>query len=133
MIDVSLKFLADELNKFLILKNIGSATEKKLVLGNIFKAIDGDSSVQNDLVNKAVLSLVNIEEDRVAKIQENYVRTFDGVIYKNPPLLLNLYILISVNPGNNINNYNDSLKWLSVIIQFFQYKNIFTSNKPPFA
>jgi hypothetical protein len=127
MIDISLKFLADELNKFLSLK-IGIHTDARLVLGNVFKAIDGDGSGQNNLSSKAILSLVNVEEDRVAKIQENYTKTFDGVIYKSPPVLLNLYILISIGPGVA---YNDGLKWLSYFIQFFQYKNVFMPESHP--
>ena len=127
MIDLSLKFLTDELNKFLSLKLGTITTDQRLVLGNVFKATEGDGGGTNNLSNKAILSLVNVEEDRIAKIQENFVKTYDGVIYKSPPVLLNLYILISVN----LSNYNEGLKWLSHFIQFFQYKNTFTPDTHP--
>lgn len=117
MIYESLKFLADEINKYLSLK-MGIETDPRLVLGNVAKVFDNDAS----LTNKAILSLVNVEEDRVSKQQENYTKTFTGVNYKAPPLYLNLYILFALNR----NTYAQSLEGLSHIIQFFQFQNVFT-------
>jgi hypothetical protein len=66
--------------------------------------------------------LVNIEEDRISKSPENYVRQDNNLIYKNPKIYLNLYALFAVN----LSSYPESLKRLSFIIQFFQYQNVFT-------
>src|SRR5687767_1759869 len=123
MIRESLQFLVDELNKYLILKGTTTIDPPRLVLGNISRVFDPDAgSTTNSLTNKAVLSLVNIEEDRVAKKQENYIKTDITTRYKRPPLYLNLYILFSVNRTS----YSDSLSWLGHILQFFQHQHVFT-------
>jgi hypothetical protein len=74
-----------------------------------------------------MISLVNIEEDRVSKQQENYVKTDVSTKFKSPPLFLNLYLLISINR----NNYAQSLTWLGHIMQFFQFQNVFTPVSHP--
>lgn len=122
MINETFRFLTDELNKYLALK-LGATSEARVVLGNVARAYDPDTPAGADpVINRAILSLVNIEEDRVAKQQENYVKTDISVKYKNPPLHLNLYVLISVNR----NSYTQSLTWLGHILQFFQFQNVFT-------
>lgn len=76
----------------------------------------------------AFISLVNIEEDRVSRSQENFVRsTSNSIVYKNPKVYLNLYLLFSVN----LSSYTESLKRLSYIIQFFQWRNVFTPLSSP--
>jgi hypothetical protein len=126
MISETLKFIADEVNKYLNQK-LGVITDPRLVLGNLAKSMDSDSSGLNSLSNKAILSLVNVEEDRVAKQQENFVKSDAGVLYKNPPLHLNLYIVLAVNRTD----YAESLRWLAFIIQFFQYQKVFTQQSHP--
>jgi hypothetical protein len=121
MINESLQFIADELNKYLVLK-MGPANEPpRLVLGNVSRLFDGEAAAAG-LVNKVILSLVNVEEDRVAKQQENFVRTDVSTRYKNPQLYLNLYILFSANRSG----YPDALQHLSYILQFFQFQHVFT-------
>ena len=124
MLKESLQFLADELNKYLVQKLGASQDDERVVLGNVAKAYDNSPPLLGEMpiANKAILSLVNIEEDKVAKQQENFVRTDTNVRYKNAPVLLNVYILFSVNK----NIYADSLVWLSYIVQFFQHQNSFT-------
>ena len=121
MINESCQFIADELNKYLVLKMGPASDPPRLVLGNVSRVFDGDAS-SNSLTNKAILSLVNVEEDRVAKQQENFVRTDTATRYKSPQLYINLYILFSINRTT----YSDSLSWLSYILQFFQFQNVFT-------
>jgi Pvc16 N-terminal domain len=117
------QFLADELNKYLILKGVVSSDTPRVELGNIARAYDTDTLTGSaPIANRAVLSLVNVEEDRVSKQQENYVKSIVSTRYKSPPLFLNLYMLIAVNR----NNYGQSLAWLSHILQFFQFQNVFT-------
>ena len=126
MINETLKFITDEVNKFLSLK-LGVNTDPRLILGNISRAMDNDTTGINSLSNKAILSLVNVEEDRLARQPEHFVKTDTGVSYKNPPIVLNLYILFAVNRSE----YSDSLKWLAYIIQFFQYQQVFTPVSHP--
>lgn len=125
MINESLQFIADELNKYLTLKLGPSGDPPRLVTGNVSRVFDPEAGT--GLNNKAILSLVNVEEDRVAKQQENFIKTDISTRYKSPQLYLNLYILISVNRTV----YSDSLIWLSYILQFFQYQNVFTPISHP--
>jgi hypothetical protein len=129
MIRESLQFFADELNKYLIQKAVASLDTPRVVLGNAARAFDTDTPPAGyiQINNRAIISLVNIEEDRVSKQQENYTKTVTSVRYKNPPLFLNIYMLISMNR----NNYGDSLTWLSHVLQFFQYQNVFTPISHP--
>ena len=75
MINESLKFLSEEVNKFFSLK-LGVNTCPRFVLGNIAKAGDNDK-----LLNKGIISLINIEEDRIARQQENFVRIESSAAY----------------------------------------------------
>lgn len=129
MIRESLQFFADELNKYLIQKAVASLDTPRVVLGNAARAFDTETPPAGyiQINNRAIISLVNIEEDRVSKQQENYTKTMTSIRYKNPPLFLNLYMLISMNR----NNYGDSLTWLGHILQFFQYQNVFTPISHP--
>ncbi len=128
MIRESLQFLADELNKYLILKGTTTTDPPRLVLGNVSRAFDADSgTIATSMNNRAILSLVNVEEDRVAKHQENFEKTAITTRYKSPPLYLNLYILICVNRTS----YSDSLAWLNHIVQFFQHQHVFTPISHP--
>lgn len=128
MLRESFKFLSDELNKYFILKQVVSTDTPRVVLGNVARAYDTETLTGSEPIsNRAILSLVNIEEDRVSKQQENFVKTDLNVKYKNPPLFLNLYMLVSVNR----NDYGQSLIWLGHILQFFQFQNVFTPTTHP--
>jgi hypothetical protein len=89
----------------------------------VARAYDSDTLGGSDAIsNRAILSLVNIEEDKASKQQENYIKTDISTKYKSPLLFLNLYMLVSANR----NNYSQSLTWLGHILQFFQFQNVFT-------
>lgn len=127
MIHEALKFISDEVNRYLSLK-LGSVTDPRLVLGNVAKLNENDQGGGNNpLSNRAILTLVNIEEDRVSRSPDNYRRVGEGIQYRNPKVFINLYCLFSVNRSN----YDVSLEWLNYIIQFFQYRNVFTHGNSP--
>lgn len=123
MINESLLFLCEEVNRYLNSK-ITNPTPSipRVVVSNISLAAEANADITPDIKDKAVLSLVNVEEDKVAKRQENYTRTDLTTVYKNPPLYLNLYILFAMNRKK----YDDSLNLLGAIIRFFQYQQVFT-------
>ncbi len=71
-----------------------------------------------------VLSLVNIEEESALKnTPATRKNSLGGIDYINPPVFLNLYVLICSNPGDD--RYQDALNILSGVIRFFQTKNTF--------
>ena len=63
MIDKALRFLADEINQYL--KTKLSFLGDKIILDNISRL--NDASNNTNATNKVILSLVNIEEDRLYK------------------------------------------------------------------
>lgn len=136
MIDNALKFVAAEVNRYVVRKlnpQQDPSITKLVVLGNITKAQDNDNNPNpnpnNTVANKAVLTLVNIEEDRISKSPQNYVKVNDKVEYRNPKIFLNLYCLFAV--ANT--SYDTALQHLSLIIQFFQYKNVLNHQNSPAA
>lgn len=121
MIAETLGFLAAELNAYLNLKMMATS-DARVKVGNVARAMDGSLSGTDSLDEKAILSLVNLEEDRSVRRQETAIKTATTARYKNPPLLLNLYLLLSVNKAN----YPDSLLLLGHLVQFFQFQTVFT-------
>jgi hypothetical protein len=71
MIHESLSFLAAEVNKFLNQKLV-STSDPRLKIGNAARALDASLTGVNSLEDKAILSLVNLEEDRIARQHENF-------------------------------------------------------------
>lgn len=126
MIHETLSFLSAEVNKYLNLK-LGNTTDPRLKIGNISRALDDSLTGANSLKDKAVLTLVNVEEDRVARQHENYLKSETSTIYKAPPLYLNLYILFSINKDD----YKDCMVQLSAIMQYFQHQHVFNTHSHP--
>lgn len=127
MIDQVLDFLRTQLDNYLRLKLDPGSSSSFIELANIAWHDAEPAAATNGDKSNAFISLVNIEEDRISRSQENFVRNNNSVVYKNPKVFLNLYLLFSVN----LSSYTESLKRLSFIIQFFQYQNVFTSLTNP--
>jgi Pvc16 N-terminal domain len=118
MVHTVLNKIKEDFNNFLI-PPIRAAT--KLMVGDISKhekENDGgvpDASIENNIV----LTLVNIEEENTLK--NNYpIRKEDtAFITQRPTLYLNLYLLFTANFAV----YEESLKHLGYVLQFFQKEN----------
>lgn len=130
MLRSALEFLRDELNLYLKRKdpvNFGNADS--VVISNLMKP-DGSFAVNAGQGNenfKIILTLVNLEEDRVAESQLYWQRVNDKVQVINPPLNINAYVLFSVFAGN----YLTALRLLSYVLGFFQSANVFDSTQYP--
>lgn len=121
MIDVAFRFISAELNQYLNHKlALDVASKDPVVAGNINRL--GEATDQNELQEKVILSLVNIEEERLMRQPDKFVRENDRLLQRSPKLHLNLYCLFSANKSS----YSESLKYLSYVIQFFQHRNVFT-------
>ena len=121
MIKDTLELLKQELQQFVA--PISPPGENAVALGNI--AFVEDSTQNSKLQNKLVISLVNLEEESVFKNNSFYrkVSGRDDLLRANPPVHLNLYILISAYFPDL---YENALIYLSRAVQFFQGKNSFT-------
>lgn len=121
MIAETLSFLVAELNAYLNMKLIPTS-DPRVKLGNVARALDNSLTGPASLDEKVIVTLVNLEEDRTVRLQETVIKTATTSKVKNPPLLLNLYVLVSVNKDL----YGDSLSLLGQVMQFFQHQGSFT-------
>jgi hypothetical protein len=128
MIDQVLTFLNTQLDSYLHTKYKVHDNIPMVQLANIWSDTEGVGNPAGaNVPQNAFITLVNIEEDRISKRPENHIRKDNSTIYKNPKIYLNLYILFAVN----MSIYSESLKRLSLIIQFFQYQSVFTPADSP--
>ena len=121
--------IAETLNIIVKLINVyisSSTTDDPLILTNISKYNDGNE-FSDDLTNKLILSIVNIEEDRIAKSPKNYVKENSLVRYKNPSTPINLTLLFAATH----NSYDTALMLVEKVIRFFQIKNVYTPSDTP--
>jgi hypothetical protein len=131
MIHNALNFIAQEINRYL--NNAGGTANDKLVVVTSIVS-NGDLAIPGKTIG---LTLMNIEEDRVAKDQRVTVKNALGEIEtRNPDIYLNLFILISANfdaakTEDPTEDYLEGLKQLSQIITFFQGKSVFTQSNSP--
>lgn len=125
MIAKALNLILHELNQF-----IPPVAGPEVVLGNI--ALH-ESPDQDELTNKLVICLVNVEEESTLKNKRHYIVQPPDVTYRNPPVNLNLYLLFSANYTTIKDPYQTSLERLSQVISFFQGKNTFTLANSPGA
>ena len=73
----------------------------------------------NDARDHIVLSLVNVEEDRIFRPTESFRLRPDGQHEKvKPEVRLNLYLLFAAN----LTQYDEALKALAFVVAFFQSK-----------
>ena len=118
MIYEALQIISEQLDKFL-----SDAGLKNLVVLENIALLESSSEHADNVNNKVVLTLLNLEEESVLKNTPG-IKIRDGKSeYRNPPINLNLYLLISAN----CDTYDKSLRCLSKTIQFFQGKKVFTS------
>jgi len=118
MIHLAMSHVLTELNNYLNLRSPGSET-KQAVMGSFY---NNDGILNTTVKEKVVFLLVNLEEDNIYRSNEKFRKKPDGrseVI--NPEVKTNLYVLLAAN----FSIYEESLKYLSLIISFFQIKNTF--------
>lgn len=118
MIYETLQILKEQLENYFSEIGLG----KIIVLENIALWESGsDDSARVD--DKVVISLLKLEEELTLKNSQHYKLSDTKTEYKNPPVHLNLYLLVSAN----CDSYDKSLRSISKVIEFFQGKKVFTS------
>jgi len=133
MIDVALKFLTEQVNDYLKMQaEPMSMPTNEIVLSSVTKAAAEGSEVAVS-PEQLVLSLINIEEERIVKEQRTAYRNVNNEIeHYYPEIRINLYILITANFINSgASSYEEGLKQLSHVIRFFQGKHVFTPDNSP--
>lgn len=94
-----------------------------VVVGNI-ALVEGDLDATPNIDNRIVITLIKTEEEYTLKNQPNHRRNpvSGNLEYINPPVFLNLYLLITPN----VDDYGTALTFLSRVISYFQYQRVFT-------
>ncbi|NCB06813.1 MAG: DUF4255 domain-containing protein [Bacteroidia bacterium] len=118
MIYETLQILKEQIETYFTEVGLG----KIVILENIALWESGSASASK-LEDKVAMTLLKLEEEPTLKNVPNYKIKDNKTEYRNPPVHLNLFILISAN----CETYEKSLRSISRVIQFFQGKKIFTS------
>jgi hypothetical protein len=137
MIADALAFLRGELSQY-VLDNQNTAdssnalTAADIMLGNV-AALENDQ--EGRLKDKVVISMVNIEEESTLKNGAHHLRNplSGGIEYFQRPVFLNLYLLFTATlpDGASSDDYERALRRLSLVIEFFQSKKVFTIQNSP--
>ena len=122
----TLKFITQYLNQ--VLRAAGSlGGEDILEWGNIAQLEMLTPSPDEPLENRIVLSLVNLEEEKTLRNGKTVIDSNKGNMVHQPPLFLNLYLLFSMR----FSSYDNAIRHLSNLIQYFQVNTILTPSNAP--
>ena len=117
MIFQALNIIQTQLNGYVI--DDGSAISASL--GNIGEIISGGNLNSTD--EDIIISLINVEENRISRDPKNYTRSGTDIFRKNPPVHLNLTLLFTAVRSESA--YGLALKHLQGVFEFFQGKYVF--------
>lgn len=125
MISKTLTFVSDFLNHEI--KMSFGIDEDRVVISSL---INPDGTITENIENKIVISVINLEHETTVNSSGNYVNGGNNNFGKvSPPVYLNIYLLISANYDSG--NYIEALKMLSTVIGVFQANTYFTQQKNP--
>jgi hypothetical protein len=121
MIDVALQFLCNEVNTWLF-ANTGSGIMTKLT------SIVDDSGKFGFEQESIGVNVVSIEEERIVKTQLPQNVFVNGQnVTRQPDLKINVYVMFAAN----FKVYEEALKYLSLILVYFQGQRSFTPTEFP--
>lgn len=107
--------IADEMNEYFASRY--SLNEDKIIVSSLASGVDNTTLLNED---NLLISLVNIEEDRVSYNAQSLI---------NKPV--NIYVYILFTAGFSEGNYEEALELLSGAITFFQTKKVFNAQNTP--
>ena len=122
MIDKTLRFLTDQVNAY-IKRKTGSATFGQVALKQVVNQ-DGGIALDN---NSMGMIMVNFEEEYTLRRPVNHKRIGDKVFSTNPAIHLNLVVMIVAH----FSNYEEALKFISLVVTFFQNNIAFDTYRYP--
>jgi len=107
------------LNEYVM--NALSLSDEAVIISSL---VDLKGNINPDIENKISMFLINIEEERTAK--NGHFQSSPGM---NPPTTVNLYLMFAAYFPNF--NYMESLRYISLVIEFFQSQNSFSTSNTP--
>jgi len=114
MIYEALQIISEQLDNYLSSEGLSNLVK----LENI-ALLESSSENADNIKGKVVLTLLNLEEESALKNTPNFKVRNGKTEYKNPPVNLNLFLLISAN----CDTYDKSLRCISKTIQVFTSTN----------
>ena len=96
-------------------------------IGNIGEIVGSANPPDSDA--DILISLINIEENRMSRDPRNYVSNGADILMKNPAVHLNLTLLFTALRSNSA--YGFALQHLQRVIEFFQRKYVFDHVNTP--
>jgi hypothetical protein len=128
MLRTALEFLAGELKAYIVKKEPSMFRNEIAVLPSSLMKTDGTFAVGSQGESfKIIMTLVNLEEDRITDSQSYFQKVNDKVQFLNPPVNLNAFVLFSALGEN----YLSDLRLLSYIVSFFQSYPVFDEESYP--
>lgn len=108
---------------------------QELIINGVNAALGNISEIINDTAGGGVnadviISLINIEENRISRDNNNYIRKDGGIIMKNPGIHLYLTLLFT-SVRRTAGAYGLSLQDLQNVIGVFQRKYVFDHSNTP--
>jgi len=123
MIDKVIKTVNEELIAYLdIVAGLEEPAKNIVEVSHLF------NSTGEAIPSELGITLVNIEEERINRANDPYVKGSAGYKKINPEIKLNLFVLFSANFDSN---YSEALKFISYVVRFFQSKSVFTTENTP--
>lgn len=122
MIYDALKLIQTGLQQYVDEVEQAEQPSETVTLGNIAMA-DALGGARNNMNNRIVMSVINLEEETTLKNSPHYRLEKGRTVYRNPPVNLNIFVLFSVLHPEQ---YSTALQRLSSIIEFFQWKKEFS-------
>ncbi len=120
----ALYFLKNQLNSYLKFQ-LGDDYSDTAFISNL---VTQDGSAATNTTDRILLTLTNVEEERIGKQPLPPMKSVNGQeVRVNPSVNLNLYVLFIANRSN----YEESLKFVGHVVSFFQGKNVFTTQNSP--
>ncbi len=106
----------------LIQQEIPAAVGAKI--GNIAEILSN-----NNQTDEIIISLINIEENRISRNPQNFVRNGTDVIVKNPAI--HLYLTLLFTSAKDGVGYELGIQKIQQVIEFFQQKPVFNHSNTP--
>lgn len=125
MLKPALTIIKDELFKYVQFHHEWDS-EYSVKLANIAQLEFENLDKFNDSI---LISLIHTElEDSLRNSTFSKQSAINGqTIYQNPKVSINIYVLFCAK----FDPYEDALEWLSQVFEFFQSKNVFTTQNTP--
>lgn len=115
--------LANKLNQHLKIKF--ELAEDIVIVSNL---VGHDGMLSSNINNRVVLFLTNIEKETAVKVSVPSLINSNG-LSNVKPIFLNLYLMVVANFTDS--NYNESLKFMSSVISYFQLQPVFNHQNSP--